>query len=730
MPVVSSIFFVAALVLAVVLGPQTRAWSWGPAMLALALAVAAALPAIWRRGKAQADFGLLALGALTAGWFGWRAMNPPVVELGQADLLLACGAVGAFITMRGIAGHQTAERVLAWGIALLLLASVVVVGMQLADPSYSPVFRNRAADQMISGFFAHYNEAANYFIASSVLVAAAAVFGRHHLATRIFWILIAIAGVASVWFTRSRGGILGVAVACGVFAALLLILGKRRNAKWFGPALIAVPVIGIGIGAFLLMGWQEAQEVRGQGSVANIFDNNARLYFLGIAFSCIGLHPMTGGGSRSFAWECFRFVDAKAQGDMSTHRPELVHNEWIQAATDYGLIGAGLLSGLLGALVILALIRVLFEDRPEQPDFRDAWRVGALAALAGMFVQSCFSFVFHLFPGVLLLGLCLGKLSRGGVFRDNLQASGSRILLTIAALVCIAMLVPAGWKGSLVMKHLWPGYFSKQGHDSDEARIEALAMAIQIWPQAAFFQERGAIYQEIATRFGDGPGFKEYAELAIEDYLEGQRLYPQEPSLVVNQANLLSQLGRDQEAEEAYARAIQLQGGMEPGFRGRFSLANHYLRKGLRMFDSSEPEASHEAMESAGQEIEHAVNMMHWIIADMREPRVSIHESLGTAREAVGDRTGALEAYNFAASLPGGTRAHYRAGVLLGKTGVDLWSKRRPSEALSRFMEARKRVGQAGNQLPQGVSLSDRVEYLDYLDRTIAFLKGAKVEPE
>jgi tetratricopeptide (TPR) repeat protein len=280
------------------------------------------------------------------------------------------------------------------------------------------------------------------------------------------------------------------------------------------------------------------------------------------------------------------------------------------------------------------------------------------------------------------------------------------------------------------MKHLWPGYFSKQGHDSDEARIEALAMAIQIWPQAAFFQERGAIYQEIATRFGDGPGFKEYAELAIEDYLEGQRLYPQEPSLVVNQANLLSQLGRDQEAEEAYARAIQLQGGMEPGFRGRFSLANHYLRKGLRMFDSSEPEASHEAMESAGQEIEHAVNMMHWIIADMREPRVSIHESLGTAREAVGDRTGALEAYNFAASLPGGTRAHYRAGVLLGKTGVDLWSKRRPSEALSRFMEARKRVGQAGNQLPQGVSLSDRVEYLDYLDRTIAFLKGAKVEPE
>ena len=113
----------------------------------------------------------------------------------------------------------------------------------------------------------------------------------------------------------------------------------------------------------------------------------------------------------------------------------------------------------------------------------------------------------------------------------------------------------------------------------------------------------------------------------------------------------------------------------------------------------------------------------------MREPRVAIHESLGTAREATGDREGALESYNFAASSIGGTRAHYRAGVLIGKMAVEAWSKRRPAEALTRFIEARRRIGQAGNLLPEGVTPSQRVEYLAYLDRTIAFLKGAKVEP-
>ena len=44
-----------------------------------------------RRGKSPADFGFLAVGALTAGWFAWRASISPVAELGQADLLLTGG---------------------------------------------------------------------------------------------------------------------------------------------------------------------------------------------------------------------------------------------------------------------------------------------------------------------------------------------------------------------------------------------------------------------------------------------------------------------------------------------------------------------------------------------------------------------------------------------------------------------------------------------------------------
>ena len=729
MPVVSSLFLVLSLVLAVLIGPQTRPWSWGPAMIALGLSVLAALPAWWRRGSSQPDWKLLGLGALTAAWFAWRAWGSPVAELAEADLLLLCGAVGAFISVRAISGHAAAERVLMWGVALLLLASVWVAVIQWTDHSFTPVFTPGSTTGGLTGFHAHYNEAANYFIASSLLVAAAAMFGRHATATRLLWLLLAVAGLACVYFTRSRGGLFGAVVGCMVFASLTLMIAKRRKAKWFGPAVIGLPLIVLGIGVFLFIGWQQVQEARGGGGIDRLLDNTARLYIMGITLSCIGLHPLAGGGSRSFSWECYGFMDGKDQGDILNNRPDLVHNELLQAATDYGLLGAGLLALLLVALTLAAILRTGFEDRPREPDARDAWRLGGLAALAGMLVQSSFSFVFHLMPGIILLGICLGMMSRSGIPAPHSRGLGSRLLLTLAALGCAATLLPAGWKGSRVTAILWPTYFAKQPETSAEARIDALTEAIAIWPQSEFFRDRAMIFQQQVIEKAGRPAFREPAELAAADYAEGARLHPYEPGLVINRANLLSQLERDAEAEEAYARAIRLQGGMEPAYRSHFSLAKHHQRKGMRFFDADEPVAAQAELEIAAQEIETAVAKMHWVIADMREPRVSIHEALGTARETNGNRQGALESYDFAAELQNGRRAHYRAAVLLGTMASEAWAQRQPSQALAKFIEARRRINMAGNELPAGTSLSDRAGYIAHLDRTIAFLKGAQVIP-
>ena len=723
MPVISSLFLILSLALAVLIGPQTRAWTWGPALLALGASLLAALPVIWRRDRGTADFPLMALATLTAGWFAWRSWVSPVAELGQADLLLLCGAVGAFLAMRGIAGHTAAGRVFLWGLAALLGASLWVVARQVMDPAYTPLFGSRLADKRVTGFFAHYNYAANFLMAASLILAASGLLGRHAVATRVVWLVLALSGIAGVYFTQSRGGILGAAAGCAVLAAMALVVAKRNGSRWFAPAVVAVPLVGAGLAAFLIFGWEQ----RSGGDTQKLLDNDIRLYLLGIATSCIALHPLTGGGSRSFSWECFGLID----NQMIKHggnRPEMVHNELMQAASDYGLIGAGLLVILLAALVLAALLRISFEDRPREADSRDAWRVGGLAAAAGVLVQSCFSFVFHLFPGAILLGMCMGRMSRATPCSGS-AAAGTRLLFTLASLACAAVLLPAGWTGSRVSRILWASYFGKSPDALLENRIDALDEAIAIHPTAELLGDRARLHQQAAIAQTGGTNFKVAAGRALSDYAAGERLHPFEPSFPVNRGNLLSMLGRDDAAETAFARGIQLQGGMEPGFRGHFSLARHHFRKSLRQSANRQTDDALASLEIAAIEIEKAVTAMHWVIEDMHQPRLIIHENLGVAREAAGDTAAALAAYDFAAALRGGRRVHYRAAVLIGRNAVADWSAQQPSKALTGFIEARRRLNMAGNELPDRVTPAERVEYRDYLDRMIAFFKAVKIEP-
>lgn len=697
----------------------------------MAFSLTAALPAIWRSGFIKLDRGSLAIGSLTAVWFAWRAATSPVAEFGTSDLLLLCATVASSIVTRVISGNRHAELVLNWGMALLLLASIVVAGMQVVDPTYSPIFSQRAADSMVSGFYAHYNEAANYYIAAALLACAVALFGTHRRTTRIFFALIAIAGIACVWYTRSRGGIFGAAIGCAALATMTLIIGKCRGSKWFAPAVIAIPLIGIAVAAYWFVGWEEAQRFRTEGKfgIDALFDNTCRLYFYGIALSCIGLHPLLGGGSWSFSWECFRFWDNKVQG-IGASRPELVHNELLQSATDYGIIGALLLLVLLSALSLSAIIRTVFDGDKNSIDHRWAWRAGGIAAFAGMLVQSSFSFVFHHLPGVILLGICLGQMAYPEKSRNGTASRANKGILSLAALACITFIAPFAWLGIRVTKELWPIYYNKHESASTERRIDAFGKAIRIWPQSELHMNRATLLHELASTTRDEEA-AQWARKALTDYQAASKIHPHDPAFLINQATILSVLGETSKAESAFIKAIELQGGMEAGFRSHQAYASHLARKGLNQLKSGDKKPALATLQEAANQIEQAYNSSAAYImgSEGRNLRVNIHELLGLAYEANGNNPQALESYNLAASLPMGNRAHHRAGVLIGRMACDTWYQRNPARALALFIEARERMAKAGAELPYGATATRRAELMKYFEESIKILKAAKVVP-
>ncbi|MFD2255848.1 O-antigen ligase family protein [Luteolibacter algae] len=731
MTVVTSIFWVLGLILSVVIAPQLRIWTWGPAMLCFSIATFTALPQIWKERKNTGDLLVVLGGFALVGWLYLRAGTSPVAELAQSDALLLSMAVATFVSFRTLIGNSLPQHLLVAGVSLLFLASLVVIGLQIADPVYSPIFPNDEP-QAPAGFFAHYSYGAAFLIPASLILGAIAIHGRIHAGIRIWLFLLFLAGAAAVYFTKSRGGWIGMGAGTGVLALLSILVGGREKKKWFVPAILLLPFLLMGIAYLFLNGLGKVQESRiGSSDMTTLLDGNIRLYLLGIAGSCIGLHPFVGGGSRSYSWECFQFWDTQTMG-RGFLKPEHVHNELIQTFSDYGFIGGVLVIVMLMTVTILGVFRIISRDTLPKGTYTDAWRIGGLAGLAGLFTQSNFEGILRLPPGAVLLGLCIAAASLPAISARSHEAPRAwfrSILASSLALPAAALLLFFGWKGSLVTQKIWSVYFAEVPM-GPESKADRLTHAISIWPLYSLMQQRAINYQTLAANRGKEDDAKDFLKLALADYEQAAAKHQYNPEFPVARGNILSALQRDNEAEEQFRFAIQKQGEMEAAFRANQFLAIHLQRKGLRQYDPKNPIEALNSFQLAKKHIENidAIYDVYYGGTEYFRLRVNVICNYGKALEAAGEYQDSLAAYDEAAGLPEGNSANYRAGLLLGKRAVEVWSQRRGSAALRLFMEAEQRVS-ATNVLPDEVIPELKDKYLAYLRKTVAYLQGAKIQP-
>jgi O-antigen ligase len=732
--ILSPALLALSLLLAVLIGPHQHDWTWGPAAFSLGLALVAAIPLLGRHKEGASGALALTLPVLAVVWLIGRAWVSPVKEYAVADSFLVVMCAAAFLVARVALTDRRANAVLVYGIVLVALANLVVTIIQFRHPGFLPLCNAPQGFGSKTGFFPQYNEAANFLIAVSMVGAAHAVLGGQGSWSRSLFGIVGFVSLGFMALTYSRGGILGAVVAALVFGTLVLVVGRKRKASWFGPVSIVIPLVLVLALGGLTWGWAQSQEARGGLSgIDRVLDNDVRLYMAGVALSCIALHPFIGGGSRSYSWECFRFWDNDAYGPGGA-RPDLVHNEFLQLATDYGLVGALLVCAALAFLAVFALVRV-WESRDDNADSRnrEAWQVGALAALAGMLVQSCFSFVFHLVPGVLLLGICLGALAPP---REALSAKPWRRWWVFAVLPLSFIpgfgLLTGGYDCTRIAPSLWRVYLSKQEEVPAEESAAILADVLRVRPSAELHRERAVALCATEDPPGD-PAFAETAREAIAEYDQAIALHPWEPSAWADSAELISLTstgedpGRDAEAERRFREAIRLQGGMEACFQSRQLYSLHLLHKGLRL-SKTNLSAALPVLEESVKEFDKAMSESSGI-GTKWQWRPPLHEALGAAREQSGDRTGALEAYDTAAAFSGGNRAHYRAGVLMAKMARDDWAERRPERAMAGFIRARARIYQAGPS-PEGIDPALLKEQLAYIDNSIALLRRAGIRPE
>jgi tetratricopeptide (TPR) repeat protein len=204
--------------------------------------------------------------------------------------------------------------------------------------------------------------------------------------------------------------------------------------------------------------------------------------------------------------------------------------------------------------------------------------------MVGTLAHSNFSFVTHTLPGALYLGMAFGLAlpRRGGLLE---QTPGRRWPVMLASFVVVPgalVLGWVGWVGTQTYQTLWPALFGREmlAVEDPVQAIDIMERAMKPWPSAELTGEAGHLSRRIAERQGIALSEQEiWRTRAADFYRQAEELNPFDPEWAVNHANLLSLLGRYDEAELAFERAVILVGGMERNFWARYYFAAHLYRR-------------------------------------------------------------------------------------------------------------------------------------------------------
>ena len=201
----------------------------------------------------------------------------------------------------------------------------------------------------------------------------------------------------AVLFSLSRGGTLGALAGVGI-GGLLLLLNLQRRAvreRSFAKVLAANLVVLITLGA-LWIGMEPVME-RFQLVAPSAVD---RASIWEVTYKIIAEYPWIGAGAGMHGWLFKRYQDRNP-----TLFYDYAHNDYLQAAADWGIPAALIFFGVLLFLVFRAGKACLTATDP----IRMGLLAGGVGGVSALLVHSFSSFNLHIPSNAMLFGLILGS---------------------------------------------------------------------------------------------------------------------------------------------------------------------------------------------------------------------------------------------------------------------------------------------------------------------------------
>ncbi|MDR2462467.1 MAG: O-antigen ligase family protein [Verrucomicrobiales bacterium] len=504
-------------------------------------------------------------GVITGGWLElfvllWLVyalfsyFRAPAEYVARWEWLWILTYAGVFISLRNLVHYQRWHY---WLLAVILVcaAAACLFGLMhhegvykiwgLERPDYGP---------RISGTFGCPNHFGNFLAMSGLVAVGFGFFNKIKWPLRLICFYLFVMFSAGIFYSVSRGAML--AWTAGIFmVTLFLFIDSRTSWKLKLGFLLAI-LLGVGACVFIVTNNEFALS-----RVEQTMRGDIRLLLAEDAIKIWGENKLLGSGMATFD-----FWHQRLHQDAFFGRAIYTHNDYLNLLSDYGLVGAVIVSGFLAALVarLWARTRRELEPADQQIAARMAWCV-----LAAMAVHSTFDFNLHIpacalaFFGIVAVGAAQPRRQQTAGFLAHagsiaLIVSGAVALYFLATLTVktgrslrffnqpeeqLAALSPEQVAADVArLRHLDPANneaFEKAG---DILRFQAAMLNRQIntaADAAKLLIERETLGQQ-----------------ALQYYSFAQRANALSDSSLIKQALTLDTLQRHAEAQLFYAKAL------------------------------------------------------------------------------------------------------------------------------------------------------------------------------
>ena len=317
-------------------------------------------------------------------------------------------------TSVGTSGRRTA---LLWAVAVAAaVAAVYAVVQRLAiDPIWDILIEGR-----VFSTFGQPNWLAAFFVTAIPLTVALAA-GRH-LVVQVLIAALAVAEIAALAFTLSRGGFLGAVVAALVMAGALL--AWRQVVTRRGVALTALSVVVVAGGLAAIPQTRDAAvDVVQRFTLIDDVDEpsaSAHLDQWAVGVAIAADHALIGAGQDSYVLLFGDYRDDVLPADRARiwekYRPESPHNHFLAIAGGMGLPALLAYLAIIGAAVVRGVrhVRLAADVRDGRTAIAG---IAFLAVIGGHLVTD--SFMTAEVAGSVLFWIVLGASAALGAKRAD-----------------------------------------------------------------------------------------------------------------------------------------------------------------------------------------------------------------------------------------------------------------------------------------------------------------------